>query len=384
LLKYETKHSFSGEHFFVTYSISGSYERARKVAELLVVEQTIEFPVELVGQRIKSHIVGQVETMQYNNQSLLVKVRYSPEVAGSELPQFFNVMLGNISLIPQVKVVDLKLSHSLKSVIPGPCYGVEGLRDILGVKNRPLIATAIKPMGLSSDELAEMAYKLAKGGIDIIKDDHGIVDQAFSPFYERVSKVVKAVEKANRETGRNAVYAPNVTSNESVMLKRALFAKEIGAKALLVAPGLTGFGSFQLLTQEVKLPVLSHPAFLGGYLSVATHRVVFGLWQRLLGADVTIFPNHGGRFTFSLAECKEIARGSLESFEWLKPIFPAPAGGMNVEKVGEMVKVYGKDVLLLIGGALHKMKFDLKKSAEVFKKEVEKSAIELSKEEKSL
>jgi hypothetical protein len=39
------------------------------------------------------------------------------------------------------------------------------------------VMTALKPMGSTTAELAKMAYDFAKGGIDIIKDDHGLADQ---------------------------------------------------------------------------------------------------------------------------------------------------------------------------------------------------------------
>ena len=60
-----------------------------------------------------------------------------------------------------------------------------GWRDILDVHERAILCTAIKPMGLSPEELAEMTYKFALGGIDIIKDDHGLSNQSFSPYEER-------------------------------------------------------------------------------------------------------------------------------------------------------------------------------------------------------
>jgi ribulose-bisphosphate carboxylase large chain len=37
-------------------------------------------------------------------------------------------------------------------------------------------------MGLQINELSKMAALLAKGGIDLIKDDHGISNQKFHPF----------------------------------------------------------------------------------------------------------------------------------------------------------------------------------------------------------
>ena len=36
----------------------------------------------------------------------------------------------------------------------------------------------------------------------------------------------------------------------------------------------------------------------------------------------------------------------------LPAIAPVPAGGMNIDRVAEMLAVYGPDTILLIGGAL--------------------------------
>jgi ribulose-bisphosphate carboxylase large chain len=56
--------------------------------------------------------------------------------------------------------------------------------------------------GSSTAALAEMAYQLALGGIDVIKDDHGLANQTWSPFEERVTACCAAVAKANEETGK--------------------------------------------------------------------------------------------------------------------------------------------------------------------------------------
>lgn len=54
-------------------------------------------------------------------------------------------------------------------MFPGAKFGIAGLRELLGVPASPLLCTALKPMGKSSDEFAKMAYYFARGGIDIIK-----------------------------------------------------------------------------------------------------------------------------------------------------------------------------------------------------------------------
>jgi ribulose-bisphosphate carboxylase large chain len=74
--------------------------------------------------------------------------------------------------------------------------------------------------------------------------------------------------------------------------------------------------------------------------------------MRLAGADISIFPNIGGRFSFTSAQCLEIADRSRNKLGNLKPVLIAPAGGMTLERIPEMVEMYGKDSALLIGGAL--------------------------------
>jgi ribulose-bisphosphate carboxylase large chain len=103
---------------------------------------------------------------------------------------------------------------------------------------------------------------------------------------------------------------------------------------------------------------MSHPSFLGSTVvnpqQGISHGIVFGTIMRLAGADISIFPNYGGRFSFSQQQCKEIAQACAVPLGELAPIFPSPGGGMTLDRVPEMIEVYGNDLTLLIGGALHR------------------------------
>ncbi len=79
---------------------------------------------------------------------------------------------------------------------------------------------------------------------------------------------------------------------------------------------------------------------------------MFGVLQRLCGADISIFPNVGGRFGFSAAQCRSIVEHCRDVAGIGKPIFPSPGGGMTVEKAPEMKQMYGGDVVYLLGGSL--------------------------------
>ena len=93
---------------------------------------------------------------------------------------------------------------------------------------------------------------------------------------------------------------------------------------------------------------------------------------RLAGADATIFPNFGGRFSFSREECAEIVQATQKPMSHIKSIFPAPGGGMSLGRVPEMLETYGRDLIFLIGGGLFKHGPDLVENCRHFRKMVEK------------
>ena len=78
-----------------------------------------------------------------------------------------------------------------------------------------------------------------------------------------------------------------------------------------------------------------------------------------MGIDAVVYPNFGGRFGFSRDDCLAIVEGCTAGFGGLKPILPAPGGGMTLARVPEMRATYGNDVIYLVGGALLRERDDL-------------------------
>lgn len=353
----------SGERFTAVYRIAGDESGARRLAREITVEQTIEFPAELVAAGdIHDHVLGRIERFQpaAAADGWETAISYAVEIAGAELTQLVNVVFGNVSLIPGVRLQRLELSPSLLERFRGPRFGRRGLRRMFDAPRRPLLATAIKPMGLANRELAGFAHRFALGGIDIIKDDHGLTDQPFGRFRERLLRCVEQVERANRETGGRSIFMPNVTADGVGVFERARLAKEAGAGGLLVAPGLVGFDTVRALAEDdsLALPILSHPSYQGACVtdrrSGISHYALFGQLARLAGADGSIFPNYGGRFAFTRDDCRSIAEGTAVGMGELKPSFPAPGGGMSLSQIPEMLETYGRQLIFLIGGALYR------------------------------
>ena len=369
---------FSKDRFSVTYRIFGSEKEARVKAEDICIEQTVEFPADEVPQGvIRDHVFGRIESFErWGEDSFKAIISYAVEIAAGELTQFLNVIFGNSSIKPGIRVEQLDLPESLLNGFKGPRFGREGIRNLLNVPKRPLLSTAVKPMGLSCTELSDLAYQFALGGMDMIKDDHGLTDQCCSPFEERVKRCAEAVQRACRETGRTSLYIANITAPHREVMKRARIAKDAGAGGLMVAPGLIGFDLMRELADDdsIALPILTHPAMQGSFVTSRngmSHGVIFGQLARLAGADATIFPNFGGRFSFSREECKDIVQGTAVPMGNLKTIFPAPGGGMSLDRVPEMLDTYGHDLIFLIGGGLFKHGPDLVENCRYFRKMVE-------------
>lgn len=355
----------SGHRIVATYRIQGDDPQVREVLTHLCVEQTIEFPADLVADDdIRAHIVAHVEDVRPAAASPGpahdADVSFAVEVTGLQLPQLLNMLFGNISLRPDVRLLDIALPPVVLEEFAGPRFGVDGVRDLVGAHGRPLLATALKPMGQPITELAAMAGDMAASGMDLIKDDHGLASQPFAPFEERVERCAAAVREANEHHGTRTLYLPSLNVPADRLVDAARFAREQGAGGVMVLPGLHGFDAVRALAEDdaLALPIMGHPSLLGSFVASPTsgidHGLVFGTLARIAGCDVSVFPNFGGRFSFTEAECGRITAALRAPLGSLRTAAPAPAGGMTLERIPEMVATYGLDVALLIGGELHR------------------------------
>ena len=349
------------ERFYVSYRIFASNEsEALKRAEGIALEQTVEIPRDVVPSGyIEDTIMGKVEDIEYETgETFTANISYSPDSAGDELPQLINVIFGNSSIQKGLKVIGFELGEEMSKRFPCARFGIKGIRERANKAEGGLISPVIKPQGSSADTLAEISYRCALAGAEIIKDDHGLTNQHMAPFQERVEKICIAVEKANKETSGSTLYFPNIAGHSKDLQDYARFAKDAGAGGVLVMPGLFGFDLINRLVKDktFDLPIMAHPSFLGPYVlspdTGLTHAMMFGALQRLAGTDISIFPNVGGRFGFSAEECQSIVKDCRSEDGPGIPIFPSPGGGMSADRASDMKNMYGDDVVYLLGGSL--------------------------------
>jgi len=341
----------------VTYRLRGNGGETAALARNIAYEQTVELPEAQVPDDIRDRVVGRVEDIRPDPEldgARLAVISYDAALAGHQLSQLINLVFGNASIFPHVRVVALSLPECVTATLAGPRFGIDGLRAMCGVYGRPLLATALKPRGATHAALAALARGFALSGGDIVKDDQNLADD-FETFKQRVDTCRHAVEKANDETGRRTLYFPHLTAPAGELERYLDFIALSGLKGVLVCPMILGLETTRWISRRYPLVVMAHPAMTGSYINSDTqgidHGLLLGTLFRMAGADISIFPNVGGRFAFTRGQCLAVCEHLRAPLGELAPAWPAPGGGMQVDEVGNMCRDYGADSVFLIGGA---------------------------------
>ncbi|MEM9343559.1 MAG: RuBisCO large subunit C-terminal-like domain-containing protein [Pseudomonadota bacterium] len=354
------------DRFQVTYRlVAEDRSAAKSLADAIALEDTLEIPRDVVPPGyIEDVVLGRVESVDQTEDTVWsARIGYHIDAVGRELPQLINVILGNASILAGVKAVDLQPNPDIRARFPGARFGAEGLRRLTGRSTGGYVCPVIKPQGSDTKTLAHLCYLTARAGADIIKDDHGLANQDAAPFKERIKASAEAVAQANAERAAEgdttrALYFPNIGGHGDQVRELAFYAKEVGAHGILLIPGLFGFDAINRLARDASfdLPIMAHPSHLGPYVLSPdhgySHGMLFGQMMRLSGADISVFPNHGGRFGFTVNECTDIVWACRDEGGLGPPILPSPGGGMSIDRLPQMHQMYGDDCVYLCGGNL--------------------------------
>ena len=354
------------DRFEVTYRLVAENQAdAMSLAEAIALEDTLEIPRDVVPKGyIEDVVLGRVEDSTHIQETVWhSRISYHIDAAGRELPQLINVILGNASILRGVKAIELTPNADLVERFPGARFGASGLRALTGRKTGGYVCPVIKPQGSDTETFAKLCYLTARAGADIIKEDHGLANQDASPLLDRIKTCAAAIAKANEERAAEgdttqAIYLPNIGGHGDQVRDIAMYAKDAGARGILLIPGLFGFDAVNRLAQDPDfgLPIMAHPSHLGPYVLSPDHGyghgMLFGQMMRLAGADISVFPNYGGRFGFTQAECLDIVSDCTRETGIGRPILPSPGGGMSIDRLPDMRALYGEDCVYLLGGSL--------------------------------
>ena len=328
------------------------------LAEAIAREQSLEILDELIPEEIRRRFLGQVLGVEpIDEQHWALRIAYPEHLASGQLGQLMQLLYGNVSFYPRIRLVELDLPPNLIDGFKGPLAGIRGIRDHILVNDRALLLTVLKPRGSSPDQLADLAERFALGGGDILKDDQNLVEETMDGFIARVSACADAVERARDRTGRACLYLPHVAGAGDHLHRQLDWVAERGLAGVVICPWFLGLETASEAAARHGLMWLAHPAGAGVYTQgdergIAAE-IIFGQLPRLAGADLTIFPGSGGRISVGGVERdRSISEALTRPWHSLMPSLPCTGGGKTLEQCPEVADALGPDCAIVVGGDL--------------------------------
>ena len=281
---------------------------------------------------------------------------------GPSLPNLITTIAGNLfelQPLSGIRLKDLRLPSAFSTNYAGPKFGCEGTRKLMGIYERPLIGTIIKPsVGLSAKETGMLVSQLCAGGIDFIKDDELQANGPSCPFEDRVIEVMRAVNNAADKMGHKVMVAFNLTGEIDEMRRRHDFVHEQGGTCVMVnlmAAGMTGMIA---LGHHTNLPIHAHRAGWGALTREPMLGWSYPAWSklwRLAGADHMHVSGLDNKFTEPNESVIESARSLNDPLFSHAPMSALPvfSSGQTVRQAAATLEAVGSsDLLVAAGGGI--------------------------------
>ena len=343
-----------------------------KLIESIAVEgstgtwQKVKEDSEEVRENLSGKLVGYFEIPSGDEfrKSAVIQLAFPISAWHDNVPMMLLSIAGNcFAYSPDLRLVDVFFPEDMVKNFTGPKFGVSGIRQLLGVKDRPLSLHIIKPkMGMTPKQTGDQVYQTAIGGADMCKDDEMTSDTYNNNYQERLKYVMESIDKAAQKTGKRMIYLCSITDEVSRMHEKALKAVELGANGLLITYSV-GLSAIRQITSDpkVKIPVMVHNSHMIAAMKTISWPV-FTKLIRLCGADQTLttqMKSVGEAPTYwssipmvSLEEGIRCQHVGQAPFYHIKPIWPMPAAGTYPGLAPILLSEYGKDMIIPSGGGM--------------------------------
>jgi 2,3-diketo-5-methylthiopentyl-1-phosphate enolase len=275
------------------------------------------------------------------------------------LPMIMSTVAGNVLGQDGIRLLDIEFPDSLIEDFPGPIMGIEGIRELLNVPERPIVGAILKPcIGVTPEVSAEGAAKAALGGAEIIKDDELQSDPDYSPMIERVRTVMKYLREIGKD--KSVLYAVNITGER--VLDRAKRAIDAGANAIMVNYQALGWGVVEdmvraLKRENVTIPIFGHCAGMGAYYRSPVNGIStalsLGKLPRMIGMDMSLVYPDSGRFGIKTNELVEVHNMLTSPMGNLKRSFTTIAGGVHPGTIEYLMDLLGNETILMACGGIY-------------------------------
>ena len=366
--------AFDNDYIIATYQAKVKSQNIDKLAMAIANEQSTGTWIKVGADSIEktrnfgTKLVAIYEVPDTGNDRMpdevptyLIQIAYPISNFCDSISTMMTMLFGNISASGMIRLMDVAFPKKFIARFKGPKFGVQGLRDLLNVPDRPLLNAMIKPnIGWTADEGADLFYRACKGGVDIIKDDElMLADGEFCPLKDRVTKFMAAEKRVFEETGEHSLYAVNISDKADKIVENAHRVIDYGGNCMMLNVYTAGFDALQELAEDptINVPILAHGNFAGAfcastYTGIAAPLLI-GKICRLAGGDFQISGHPFGKFPIPFKMFYRTFKAMTMDWWNIKPMMYACSGGTTQFAVEKIMKCVGSDVIMAAGGAVH-------------------------------
>ncbi|MEM3521749.1 MAG: type III ribulose-bisphosphate carboxylase, partial [Candidatus Bathyarchaeia archaeon] len=311
--------------------------------------------------------------------SYIVRMAYPVDLfEEGNIAGFIASIAGNIFGMRRAKwlrIEDIYFPYDFLKYFKGAIKGINGVKEIFKVYDRPIVGTVPKPkIGYTPEEVEKLAYEILVGGMDYIKDDENLVSQSFCKFGERAKAIMKTIEKVEKEVGEKKVWLANITADIREMEKRLKLIADYGNPYVMIDVVVAGWSALTYirdLAEDYDLAIHAHRAMHAAITRNPYHGIsMFTLAKlyRIIGFDqLHIGTPEVGKLeakTIDVIRYCNILRENYfkpdkgdefhleQKMYHIKPIMPISSGGLHPGTLPEVIRIMGKDLVIQVGGGV--------------------------------
>jgi ribulose-bisphosphate carboxylase large chain len=318
--------------------------------------------------------VEKIKARAFELDGKYVKVAYPIDLwEPGNAPQLLSGIAGNIfgmKALRNLRLIDASLPAKYINSFKGPHHGISGIRSLLKVKERPITGAVPKPkIGFSAAEHAKVAYETWMGGFDLVKDDENLTSTSFNRFEDRLSRMTKLRDKAEKETGEQKDALLNITGETKEMIRKAKLLHDSGWRFAMIDVVTCGTASVQTMREEcgdLGLAIHAHRAMHAMFDRNPKHGLTMyflAKLMRLIGVDEIHSGTAIGKLVGTKKEIVGIAnvlrdskiKEPFLSQDWgkIKPALPVSSGGLHPGLIPSVMGILGNDCTILVSGGIH-------------------------------
>lgn len=291
-------------------------------------------------------------------EAALLDIDFPTENVGTSLPSLLNTVAGNLYELREfaaVKLIDLEIPQPILGRYPGPAAGIAGTRRLISPDHHgAVVGTIVKPsVGLPLEQLGKLVEELATAGLDFIKDDELNSNPSYAPLADRITTVMPAIHRAAEVTGKQTMYAFNISDDIDAMLHNVDLVQQAGGTAVMITVPTVGLPGLRAVRAATDLPIHGHRAGFEGFGrsdALGMDYTVFQKLARLAGADHL----HVGGVNSKFFETNDSVLASIRAIQTplgkTKPALPVLSSGQSAATAQATYELVGSDQLMVLAG----------------------------------